>query len=159
MLFIYLFRKTMSHVSQVGLELIMMTLNLILPPAPKKLYIRPLSCSVCCCFMSKRRQSPSWFSLPINLSCEVCCAVWLCGIPWLLVAGTPFHPSCNAYTKPVLTLLTASSFGLVGQLNNNMPGKRVETMLGGSGCSGALLWPAALDSGIFPGLHYVPLNR
>jgi hypothetical protein len=30
--------------------------------------------------------------LPMNLPGEVCCVVWLCGIPWLWTARTTFHP-------------------------------------------------------------------
>lgn len=29
-------------------------------------------------------------SLPINLACDVCCVVWLCGTPWLSAARIPF---------------------------------------------------------------------
>lgn len=32
--------------------------------------------------LSRGRHSP--VSFPINFLCEVCCTMWLCGIPWLL---------------------------------------------------------------------------
>lgn len=42
-----------------------------------------------------RGSHPPWFSFPITLLCTVCCAVRLCGSPWLQAARIPFHLSCN----------------------------------------------------------------
>lgn len=52
---------------------------------PQKLYIKPSAISVPWCFSPGQRQAPSCV-FPIHLFCEVCCAVGLCDIPWLLTA-------------------------------------------------------------------------
>lgn len=52
-------------------------------PFPRNSIISFSSCSVCLCFFLEQRQSLSWFFPPSKSLCEVCCAVLLCGIPWL----------------------------------------------------------------------------
>lgn len=43
------------------------------------------------------------FSLPINLMCDVCCVLWLCGIPWLPTTRMRFHLSCAIYATQYLS--------------------------------------------------------
>lgn len=73
-------------------------------PLPNTFHISPVCCSVPCCFSPEQKQPhpPPGFSPPNKSLCEVCCAVWLCGISWLPAAKTPFHPSCTVYRKAIL---------------------------------------------------------
>lgn len=55
---------------------------------PKKPYLKPASSSALPLFLAQA-ETITLLCLSQKNLCEVCCAVWLCGIPWLLTARMP----------------------------------------------------------------------
>lgn len=54
-----------------------------------------------CCFCSCSEANNILYFSAANLLCEVCCVVWLCGIPWLLTTKMPLCLK-TSFTKSFL---------------------------------------------------------